>query len=444
MGEDFFSLLSANIDAFLNIAGDNPFAAMWFLFLKGGWIVFLFLALWIARAVYHHHIQDKFGAKKEWILLRIVVPRATEQTVKAVENMFVNYAGTHTTPSWTETWIQGWTQSPITVEIASIEGRVSFYVHSERRFRDLVEASIYAQYPDADIDEVEDYAKNVPGHYPDEEWDLWGTEFLPVQKTDAYPLKTYQEFEDKVSGEFKDPLAVILENFSRLGPGEQAWYQIVMVPTDQKEARARAETLIKKMKGIKEEHKKTVLDFVAELPLAVTQELANAAFGMGGGEPKKEEKKSEFPRLMQLSPGEKNVLEAVERKASKIGFMCKLRFIYVAKKPVMKKARAVHPFIGGIKQMNTMDMQALKPDTKHVGVNGNFWWFKDRRNSHRKRHLISAYRRRSSWAGLPKFLLSVEELATMWHFPIFLQVKAPSLAKTEAKKVEPPANIPFG
>jgi len=443
MGEDFFALVSANIDTLLNLAGDNPFEAMWFLFLKGGWLVFVFIAFWIVRAIYHENIQHKFNAKKEWILLRIIVPRASEQTVKATENMFVNFSGTHTNPSWTEKWIQGMTQSPIAVEIASIEGRVSYYVHSERRFRDLVEASIYAQYPDADIDEVDDYAKNVPGHYPDEEWDLWGTELMPL-KSDAYPLKTYSEFEDKVSGEFKDPLAVMLENLARMGPGEQIWYQIILIPTDQKEAHARAEKEIKKLKGIKEEHKKTALDFVAELPIAVTQEMANVAFGLGGGEHKKEEKKSEFPRLMQLSPGEKNVLEAVERKASKIGFMVKIRFLYVAKKTVLKKARAVHPFIGAIKQMNAQDMLQLKPESKHVGVNNNFWWFKSRRNNHRKAHLVSAYRRRSSWAGLPSFFLSVEELATMWHFPIFLQVKAPSLAKTEAKKVEPPANIPFG
>jgi hypothetical protein len=45
---------------------------------------------------------------------------------------------------------------------------------------------------------------------------------------------------------------------------------------------------------------------------------------------------------------------------------------------------------------------------------------------------------------LNAFFLSTEELATLWHFPILMQVRAPQLQRTEAKKVEPPANLPFG
>jgi len=117
--------------------------------------------------------------------------------------------------------------------------------------------------------------------------------------------------------------------------------------------------------------------------------------------------------------------------------------LYVAKKEVMKKSKAVQPFIGSIKQVNTFNMQALKPSSK-VGVNGTLWWFKDRRNNERKSKMVRAYRSRSGWSGLPKFFMSSEELATLWHFPILIQVKAPGLRRIEAKKSEAPANIPFG
>jgi hypothetical protein len=178
--------------------------------------------------------------------------------------------------------------------------------------------------------------------------------------------------------------------------------------------------------------------------LNVFFEIANtilgSALGGGGG---KEEKKDGTPEILKLSPGERLVLEAVERKASKIGFNCKIRFLYVAKKEVMKKSKAVQPFIGSIKQVNTFNMQALKPSSK-VGVNGTLWWFKDRRNNERKSKMVRAYRSRSGWSGLPKFFMSSEELATLWHFPILIQVKAPGLRRIEAKKSEAPANIPFG
>jgi hypothetical protein len=261
---------------------------------------------------------------------------------------------------------------------------------------------------------------------------------------DPYPLKTYVEFEDRVSGELKDPIANLLEVFSRLGEGEQAWYQIIIEPTDQKHFRHNAEKVINKIKGIKEVHKKTVLDQVVDLPLNALSTVANVALGIPSAPAKKSDSKDAFPRMMALSPGERFVLEAIERKAGKIGFESKIRFLYAAKKNKMNKAKVVNSFIGAIKQTNTFNMQALKPESKHVGVNGTLWWFKDSRNNTRKNHLISAYEHRSAHHGLPHFFLCSEELATLWHFPILNQVRAPQLRRTEAKRSEPPANIPFG
>jgi len=437
-----FSIFQFDLNAFLNAAGSDPFTAMVILFVNGGWIILVVFLFWMLRTLWLDLVQSKAAAKKEWVMLEIDIPRTSEQTVRAVENIFSNLAGAHSSVGWTDTWIHGESQASISIEIASIEGRVSFFVHSLSSLRDLIEASIYAQYPDAEIREAEDYTKNVPINYPDEEWDLWGTEMTNVQP-DPYPLRTYPEFEDKVSGELKDPIAVLLENFSRLGKGEQAWYQIVMLPTDQKDFRKRAEKVINNLKGTEVKPKPSVLTQVIELPIQAAQDVMSVALGSSGSAPKKEEKKNDPPRMMMLSPGERYVLEAVERKESKIGFMCKIRFLYIAKKTVMKKSKAVQPFIGAIKQMNTFNMQALKPDLKRTGMSSNLWWFKARRNNTRKSKLIRAYRGRSSWVGLSPFQLSGEELATLWHFPILLQVRAPQLRRVEAKKAEPPANIPF-
>ncbi len=437
-----FSIFQFDLNAFLNAAGSDPFTAMVILFVNGGWIILIVFIFWMFRTLWLGSVQAKNEAKKEWVILEIDVPRTSEQTVRAVENIFSNLAGAHSSVGWTDRWIRGETQAAITLEIASLDGRVSFFVHCLRSLRDLLEASIYAQYPDAEIREAEDYTKNVPSQYPDEEWDVWGTEMTNVQP-DPYPLRTYPEFEDKVSGELKDPIAVLLENFSRLGKGEQAWYQIVMIPTDQKDFRKRAAKVINKLKGTEVKPKQSVLGQIVELPIHAAQDVLLVALGSPSGPPKKEERKNEQPRMLMLSPGEKYVLEAVERKESKIGFMCKMRFLYVAKKAVKKNSRAIQPFIGAIKQMNTFNMQALKPDFKHTGVSSSFWWFKARRNDVRKSKLVRAYRSRSSWTGLSPFQLSGEELATLWHFPILLQVRAPQLRRVEAKKAEPPANIPF-
>jgi hypothetical protein len=434
-----------NVDAFLDLAGSDPFTAMAYLLLSGGWIIFIGVFIWMLVYGWLEWRQNLFVASREWILLRITVPKASEfnqQTPRAVENMFANFAGAHSPVSWKERWFDGAVQMPITLEIVSLEGQVGFYVYSLRPLRDLVEAAIYAQYPDADIDAVEDYTLAVPSKYPSDEWDLWGTEMTNVAP-DPFPLKTYPEFEDKVTGEFKDPVANLLEVFSRLGPGEQAWYQIVMLPTDQKDFRQRAEKLINKLKGIKEVKKRTVMDEVLDLPMTTLTTFADVAMGTPSAPAKKADPKEAFPRMMALSPGERGVLEAIERKAGKIGFNTKIRFLYVGKKGKLSKPKVVNTFIGAIKQTNTFNMQALKPETKKVGVSGTLWWFKERRNNLRKSKLVMAYRRRHAMMGLNSYFLCSEELATLWHFPILSQVRAPQLRRTEAKKSEPPANIPF-
>jgi hypothetical protein len=438
----YLPFLNFDVNTFLNVVGNDPFSAMGYLFLNGGWLILIPVAWFMIKNAWLEYKQNQYAGKREWILLRISVPKASEQTVKAVENIFPLLAGAHSPASWTETWLEGATQAVLSLEIASIDGNVSYYVRALRGLRDLVEAAIYSQYPDAEIEEVEDYARQVPADYPNDEWDVWCTEMTNVMP-DPYPLKTYPEFEDKVSGEFKDPLAAFLEIMSRLGPGEQAWYQIILQPTDQKDFRKRAESVIKKIKGIKEAPKPSFAEQVVNIPVGIGLEVVNTVIGSSFGAKKSDEKKDGTPEILKLSPGERLVLESIERKASKIGFNCKIRLVYVAKKESMKKSKFVQPFIGAIKQVNTFNMQALKPSSK-VGVNGALWWFKDRRNNERKSNMIRAYRSRSGWTGLNKFFMGAEELATLWHFPILLQVKAPGLRRIEAKKSEPPSNIPFG
>jgi len=416
---------------------------MWFFFANGGWALFVAFAVWAAVMVWRNHRQTLFNAKKQWVVLSIHVPRLHEQTPRAVENMFAYFAGARSANNFVEEWFLGRTQDTITVEIASIEGHVQYFVRTTVGLRNLVEAGIYSQYPDTDIFEVEDYTFKVPQSYPDEEWNLWGTQFVNA-RPDFYPIRTYPFFEDKVSGEFKDPLAAMLEALSRIGPGEQAWFQIVLMPIDQGAFHKKSETLVKKLTGQKIEVKKGVLEKIVELPLtamgAIAQELAGTAEGAKPSKP-------EHPllsRMLHMTQMEKDIVAAVEDKASKIVFLCKPRFIYVAKKQVMSLSHIAQGFMGSIRQFSVANMQTLKPDFKKVGVASALWWFKARRNDGRKTRLVRAFRNRSHWVGLPMFHMSSEELATLWHFPISIQSRPPQLQKTESKKSEPPMNIPFG
>lgn len=428
--------------SFIDRIGDNPFQAMWFFISSGGWLVFLIAFLYMAVKGWQGWRQNLFGMKKQWVVLAVDVPRMHEQGPKAVDNMFAYLAGAHSANSWTEDWIVGRTQDTLSFEIASTEGHVQFVIRTTRALRDLVEAAIYSQYPDADVREVEDYTLKVPQQYPDEEWDLWGTQFVPAKASDVFMLRTYPEFEDKVSGEFKDPLSAMLESMSRLGPGEHAWFQIVLTPIAQKDYQKKAAKFVEKLSGREKPAKKSALEKVAEFPITAMGALASGLSSAPAAPPKKDAPAMPS-RLLHMTKTELEVMNGIENKASKIVYLAKLRLVYVAKKTVMTKSRVSYTIIGAIKQFNSNAAFAIKPDFNKVGISGALWWFKAQRNNGRKNRLLSAYRNRSNWTGLENFHLCTEELATLWHFPHALQVKSPQLKKTQSKTAEPPINIPF-
>lgn len=440
--EDFFYALSIQIDRFLLRAGDNPFGAMASILLFSGWLsivlwlVILWMALNVGVLVWKDYRQHVFAHHINWIVIQVTIPNS-EQTPKAAENIFSQFAGAHSSISWKDTWLDGAFQPALSVELASLEGRIHYFVRCIDKSRDLVEAAVYAQYPAAEIEVVPDYTRKFgPKSFPDPEYDAWGAEFTPV-KEDPYSLKVYSEFEDKVSGEFKDPVAAVLESFSRLGPGENAWYQITMTPIDQIATRATAMKLVAKLKGEEKPEPKSLLSELVDIPLNM---ITGIFFPSGE---KKDAPKAKEPAMLRFTPYEREALESVERKASKICFSTKMRFIYIAKKSVFSKPRIAQAFIGAIKQTNTFHMQALKPDLKKTGMSSAIWWFKQHRNDGRKTRLMNNCRSRDTAAGLHQFTLSAEEIATLWHFPILTQVKAPYVRQVEAKKSDAPYNIPF-
>jgi hypothetical protein len=430
--------------------GSNPFAVMFTIFINGGWVIFLIIIAWAGSKVWLFWRQTLASRQKEFITLAIDIPRLTEkdpgQSLRAVENIFAHLAGAHAPASWTEIWIGGKYQDPISCEIISIEGNLQFVIYCLRPLRDLVEASIFAQYPDAEIAEVEDYSKNVPTQYPDLEYDLWGTEMIPAGgKSSFYPLRTYPAFEHSMSGELKDPLAVLLEGMSRLGPGEQAWMQLICLPIEIGKYQKDGSKLVKELKGEKVVVPPSTFEKIILAPFNLFVLVASELMGSGAGaSPEAKAADMASAKIFNLSPGERKVLEAVENKVSKLAYTTKIRFMYIGKKNVFKKPKIVQTMIGFIKQMNTNDMLSLKPEAKNVGVNGSLLFMKNKRNDVRKRKLISNYQNRSAYDGNPPYYLCTEELATIWHFPHTYQVKAPQLKKRDMKHAEPPMNLPFG
>lgn len=430
---------TTDLSFFNNFSQVSPWAMFGLIFINGGWLIFLWFFISASYQIWLIRKQDKWFRTNEYMILAIDIPKDTEQTPKAVEQLFATISGAHTPLSYKEKYWQGKFQLALQFEIISIDGYIQFLIRTPRQWRDLVESAIYSQYPDAEITEVEDYVGTVPDKYPNDTHNIWGCEVI-LARNDAYPIRTYKEFEDSVSGEFKDPLSSLLETMSKIKKGEQVWIQIIVRPAGI-EWIAKSAKAAYRIAGKKLPEKKS---FWAGLfsPLTGLFFLSSGEemfFHSGGGTKTGNEKEAMPSLMLHLTPGEKNAVETIERKASKIGFDCKIRLIYISPLELFQSSRVVSSVFGSIKQYNTLDLNAFKPDPR---TKTQIMYFMiNSRLAARRRYLMEAYKKRSGIIGHRYFTLNTEELATLWHFPA-RDVKAPLLQKTESKKAEPPASLP--
>lgn len=440
-----FSQISEILKVYYNfIIYAPPNVVYWYFFIHGGWfiLVALFFSLFLDFYMLNR-ITSFIISKFKWTYLAIDVPKGNEQTPKAVEQIFAQLAGAHKDPDLEETVLDGYYQPFFSLEIISIEGYVQFVIATLKKYRDLVEAAVYAQYPDAEITEIEDYAKDFPTHFPNKDYQLFGMEYVHTSPEESYPIRTYSDFEHSSAEDvYKDPLAALLESFSRLGKGEFVGFQILIKPISNrwKNWKEHGKEVVNKMIGATVKQKDTLISKIGSLPGKLLDETVLAFTGVEVG-PSKEEKKEAPPSLMlHLPPEYKEAVQKVEKKMSKICFATKIRCIYFAKKEVYSKNRFAYGTTGAIKQFTTENLNGLKPEFEKGGTHVHYY-LKNQRLDWRRTKLVNAFRERSRWKGCTEMLFNIEELASLWHFPM-LTVKAPLVARTEAKRGEPPATLP--
>src|SRR3990167_484889 len=66
---------------------------------------------------------------------------------------------------------------------------------------------------------------------------MWGGE-MTFDKPSMYPIRTYVDFEDRMTQEIKDPLGLTLEQLAKMRPGEHFWIQILVQPSSNDWAKA--------------------------------------------------------------------------------------------------------------------------------------------------------------------------------------------------------------
>ncbi len=413
-----------------------------------------------AFKVWLHYIRQDFISGIDYVLLEIIPPREVERSPKAMELFFANALYHWSMKGGAEEYWQGAVWFWFSLEIVSIDGQVHFYIRTPTRIRSLIETQMYAQYPQAQIKEAEDYTLAVDEISSRSKWNAWGCEFA-LEKPEAFPIKTYVDFglDKDPKEEFKvDPMSGLIEFFGSLEKGEQAWMQIVVTPS-------------------KVEYKTPGTYFgkhnwVAQAKLELNKLLKDYTSVKGKGQTLGTDARIEIRTPDTL----KTTVDGLMKKTTKLGFDTGIRVMYVAPKEIFPPGTRTN----NSRNIRLIMRQYSNPDTNSFtrinsaqgdAYSGLFPASKETVMMLADR-LLHEYRERAffhhplrhqifsmpnwNWplpgifvlGGLIKayahphtFVLNTEELATIWHFPGQI-LKVPTLTRIESKEASPPPNLP--
>lgn len=419
---------------------------LWIVFWSWGWI-FLPFFLWpIAREQWIFWRQNLWDdTRNEQMILEIRIPAEIVKPIRAMEVVLSGMWQLYGPPNWHERWWDGQFDLSFSLEIISIDGTPHFLIRIPKKQRVMFEQHIYAQYPEAEIFEVEDYTKMVPKNIPNKRWDIWGTDYTMIK--DEYPLKTFRDFEtEKEVTEEKriDPMASLIEGLTQLEKGEQIWIMIKLKPItgDNSDFLDRSKKVYDKLAGRPEKLPPTPLIY----------QITSTLFGF----PKIKEERGEdgiYPAEMKLTPMERETVESIERKRTRHLFDCFIRYVYIGDKEIFSVPKRIKIPMSYFNQFNNPGYGVIVPYTKTITkVKRNWWdwfWMLDRRLYVKKRKMFRSFllRTPASWPAIAgdnkeTFVLSSEEIATMFHFPSNISVPSSAIPRVDSRKKEPPHNLP--
>jgi hypothetical protein len=432
---------------------------LWVPFLRVWWWIFLPLMLQSQlKKLYIWWISWDYDFQKQrWIVLEITPMEASLMPLKAMEDVFASIWPLMDSANFREKWCDGELDNGpywCSWELASIEGQIHFYIRCLQQHRTTIESALFGHYPDIEIHEVPDYVKLVPPTVPNEEWDMYGEDW-DYDKENAYPIKTYEKFfepqGERISAEEKriDPIISLLEALSKLGPGEHYWLQFTTVPVgekDEPEWRKEGQKIINKIAKRPEKKEPTF----TEMLMHSLRELAMGPKKEGDGEsasyswvPLEKDEETDELRI-SLTPGEREIITEIENKIKKPAFRTNIRGVYVAKREVWNASnRIVSRLYMG--HFSTGDLNGLRFKSE---TRPRVHYFM------RKRRVFMRARKMFRMAVLrfpPMYpdrhslcpIMSSEEMATLWHFPLRVSGGSLAMSKVESKKAGPPPNLPI-
>ena len=301
-----------------------------------------------------------------------------------------------------------WRGQPFfSVEYAALAGEILFYVVIPRGHVSFVEKQLTSFYPDAVIDEVEDY--NIFTR----ESSTASTYLIPSQP----PFKPFRTYETLKT----DPLNAITNAFSKLHADEGATVQFVLRPMKSgwhKKARKEAQKLLNPKKRALSSL--NPLLWLSDVYTIMTH--GTDLFKLGGNE-----EHGTGERVSQMT---EELSKTMDMKAGSPGYHSVMRIVTSAS--TQRKAdEQLENIIGGFTQFSDIAGNCLL-----------------RTRYHRHPRLVADFIRRNPRRTIPQkltkrpMILSVFELAGFFHFPNITYNKVPSIKWQNYKIVPAPKNVP--
>lgn len=333
----------------------------------------------------------------ESTLLVLEIPRTNDKSELAAEQLFASLHGI--LRDKVELKKSGGVQEHLSFEIASVDGRIRFYVWVPKTLQSFVEGQIYSQYPTVQIHEAdEDYVAHERHH------SVIHTSEIVVTDSQYLPIKTFQSFE-------VDPLAGITGTLAKLeDSGEELWVQVLVRPipdTWHKASDAWIDSVRNGSPFGALQGDGLSFKWIGTLFSALVKPPEQGSGGTAGGE---------------LSERQKTRIAEAEKKATKLGFQVKIRLAYLGESQANAKLR-MQAIVGTFKQFNSTNLNGLQAGK------GSF-----------DKTSLAAYRNRLFNDN--GFILNIEELASVFHLP-HTNVETPNIVWASTKTAEPPAKLPL-
>jgi hypothetical protein len=361
-------------------------------------------------------------SKRDQILLEFKIPREITKSPRAMELALMNLwqIGAETTVV-ARAWY-GATRVFYSLEMASFGGEVHLYIGCPRNFKDLVERSFYAQYPEIELLEVDDYALRLP--YDPVRYSYFFLEHTLV-KPDVYPIKTYVEYElDKDPKEEHkiDPFAQVLSFLASVKSNEQVWLQIIFHAHDTTNG--------------------PLFKDPAHWANKVDEEINQIRLESVSPEDKKNKDIARFPNPTW---SQKMRIQTLERNKSKNAFDVGMQALYLTDKTLPSgHSTSLYGLFMIFEPFKSRYLNNFKIGKGHAGFDWPWQDYKDIIHNRVTRRYLDMMRRRSfihvPW-NRDTFVLTTESLASIFH-PPSSTIDVPGLHRSQSTKGTPPPNLP--